>query len=619
MSRRGGRGSVTRSAASDSWSRPCRGASRRRAPVKFRVRKTVRFISVVVACTVVLSTAACSDHDHDTDASSSATDTSVDLGHSDVADDLVDASYDAGESLPDQPSDTGIDTFDAASLELPSLLPVPVRMERGSGSFVLTATTPVFVPATLLAEAQWWANEMAPPGGEGPPVTVMTETSETDKAIVLRLDYQLPVEGYTLDVSPSGIEIVGGEPAGVFWGLQTLRQMLPAATFRSVAPDDRYRLVGIHVEDAPRFSHRGFLFDEARYFFGGEFARRVIDWMVLHKLNTLHWHPTDDQGWRIEILRWPQLTEVGSHRSGSQMGDWWFETDEIDWTPHSGFYTQDEIGAIIDYAEERHVTIIPEIDFPGHSMAALASYPSLGCTEGPFEVSPYFDRNNGVLCVCEEETFSFIESVLDEVMALFPSEIIHIGGDEVGIASWEESETCATRMAELGMSQASELYGWAVGRVAAYVESQGRRPMGWNEAFDEELAESTIIQFWRGDADLVSRALGEGHDVVYSPHEPAYLNRNYELVSVADAYAMRPTDGLTAVEDAHVIGIEACMWTPWHSTEAELEFQIFPRLTALAEIAWSPKEALDFDDFSARLVEMLARYEALEIEWGEGD
>ena len=583
------------------------------------------FAGGAVLLSLVLGFSACSDSDHrgeepppGADVSDSAGDSSADadgVGLDQHIDAEIDLLADGGDAVLDPETDAG----DSAPETLPSIVPLPVRMELRPGTFELTPDTSVFATEELLPEARWWSSILTPSTGEGPPVHTLMESSDTTNAIMLQVDSELAAEAYELDVRPNGVDIVGGSPSGVFWGLQTLRQMLPPRSFQTVSTDDRFRLIGIHVEDSPRFPYRGLLLDEGRWFFGGEFARRVIDWMVLHKLNTFHWHLTDDSGWRIEILGWPRLTEVGAYRAGSQEGDWWGESNEVDWTPHGGYYTQEEITAIVAYAAERHVTIIPEIDVPGHAMAALAAYPSLACTDGPFEVSPYFGIHEDVLCVCEEETFAFIESVFDEVMGLFPSEVIHFGGDEVPTTRWEESELCATLMTEVGLSSVSELHEWAMARIAGYLESQGRRAQGWNEIFHHGLPESAVIQFWRGDDDLVAQALAAGHDVVQSPYEPTYLNRNYETTSLADAYALRPRAGLDQSVEAGVVGLEPCMWTPWHSTEAELEFQMFPRLAAMAEVAWSPEEALDFGDFSARLVEMLARYDALGIGWGAPD
>lgn len=498
---------------------------------------------------------------------------------------------------------------------LPSVVPLPASMEAGEGSFVLTAHTPIVASAELSNEATWWASELTTSSGEAP--AVLPATSDPTGAITLSIDDTLGDEAYVLDIDDHGVRITGGSGAGVFWGLVTLRQLLPPSSFTSIRTDDAFAIDGLHVEDAPRFAHRGLLFDEARWFFGADVARRVIDWMVLHKLNVLHWHLTDDQGWRIEIRGWPLLTEIGAWRAGSQMGDWFGETDRVDWTPHGGFYTQDDIRAIVDYAARRHVTIVPEIDVPGHSVAALAAYPSLACTDGSFQVSQYFRTHDDILCVCEEETFTFLFSVLDEVMELFPSEIIHVGGDEVPTIRWEESTACAARMTELGFTSASQLHGWTIDRLAGYLEAHGRRAQGWNEVLHDGLPASVLIQHWRSETDDVTMAITTGHEVVQSPYEPTYLNRDYTTVSVADAYALAPVpDGVDA---RGIRGIEACMWTPWHSNLPELEFQIFPRIAAIAEVAWTPASELDYSDFTRRVETMLARYDALGIGWGSAE
>ncbi|MCA9610297.1 MAG: beta-N-acetylhexosaminidase [Myxococcales bacterium] len=495
----------------------------------------------------------------------------------------------------------------------PSFLPRPVDARIEEETFTLSATTPVRAPPELADEAAWWRGQL----GDFPPLEGLE--GPASGAITLGLDPALGPEAYVLEVTGDGVTISGGGGAGVLYGLVTLRQALPAETFARVGSADAWDIRRMRVEDAPRFGHRGYLFDEARWFFGADMVRRVIDWMVLHRLDVLHWHLTDDQGWRIEIRAWPRLTSVGGFRAGSQLGDWFGETDEVDPTPTGGFYTQDEIRAVVDYARRRHVTVIPEIDVPGHATAALAAYPSLACTDGPFEVSPYFTTHEDILCVCEEDTFTFLESVLDEVMELFDAEAIHIGGDEVPTTRWAEDPACAALVEAEGLGSTDALHGWAMGRLARYLEARGRRAVVWYEAFGPHLPASAIVQRWRLEQDPTP-PLAAGHAMIHSPYRPAYLNRDYDYASVEAAYAFDPVpDGVEAPLDAAVLGFEACMWTPWDGTVAEVEYQTFPRLAALAEGGWTPRAARDWGDFSARLPAMLERYEALGIEWGGPD
>lgn len=516
--------------------------------------------------------------------------------------------------------DAGVVDVDA------DVVPRPVRATRarGEGAFVWRPETSVIAEEGLEREAAWWSAATSTREGTSAPIEVRPPgDARAEGAIAIAIDRALAAEAYVLEVGARGVRVEGGSGAGVLWGLVTLRQLLPPRTLGELHSGETIAIEPLRIEDAPRFAHRGLLFDEARWFFGGRVVRRVIDWMVLHKMNVLHWHLTDDQGWRIEIRGWPRLTEIGGWRAGSQHGEWFGESDEVDPTPHGGWYAQDEIREIVAYAAERHVTVVPEIDLPGHTVAALAAYPSLACTDGTFEVSPYFRTHDDVLCVCEEETWAFVESVLGEVLELFPSEVIHVGGDEVPTVRWEESAACALRIAELGLPDARALRGWSMARIARWLEARGRRAQVWSDAPMRALEvaalpERAIVQRWRLDEDAAIEAIAERHELVQSPYEPTYLNRDYATVSLERAYGLEPIPP-RATDDASralVRGLEACMWTPWHGTELELEQQILPRLAALAEVAWTPAERRELASFEARMETMRARYDAMGIRYG---
>lgn len=487
-----------------------------------------------------------------------------------------------------------------------AIVPRPVVLTPADGSFVLDGHTRITAPAALASEAQMFAARF-----RTTPLAVAED--DASAGIVLALDPSLDPEAYVLDVDPERVRIRGGSAAGVFWATQTLLQLLPPDTWAGIGTSDALRVPAVHVEDAPRFAYRGLLLDEARWFFGADFVRRVIDWMALHKLDVLHWHLTDDQGWRIPIPGWPLLTEVGSQRAGSQHGEWFGETREVDPTPEGGAYAREELVALVAYAAERHITIVPEIDLPGHTVAALAAYPSLACTDGPFEVSPYFEIHDDVLCVCEDGAMTFAEDVLTEVMAIFPSETIHVGGDEVPTTRWQADPLCAQRASELGLGSVDDLHGWFVGELSRFCAAHGRRAQVWNEARSGALDPSAIVQVWRGDAPAEARVAAMRGELVTSPAEETYLNRSYAQIPMTTSYAFEPTRGLDATLAPRVLGLEACMWTPWDGTERDVEAKTFPRMAAYAEVGWTSERARDWDDFATRLPAMRARYEALGI------
>lgn len=486
------------------------------------------------------------------------------------------------------------------------IVPRPSTLVLSAETFVLEPSATIAAPDALRAEAELLAMHWV-----DRPLDV---TTDLDSSITLALDDALAPEAYVLDVDARGVRLRGGTSAGVWWGIQTLLLLLPPSAIASAHADEAFRLPAVHVEDAPRFAHRGLLFDEARWFFGADFVRRLVDWMSLHKLNVLHWHLTDDQGWRLPIASWPRLTGVGAWRAGSQEGEWFGETRAVDWTPEAGAYTRDEVVAIVAYAASRHVTIVPEIDLPGHTVAALAAYPELACTPGPFAVSPYFETHEDVLCVCDDRAMAFAHDVLDEVMDVFPSEVIHLGGDEVPTTRWQAEPRCADRVASLGLASVDELRGWFVAELARYLEAHGRRAIVWNDARSDALPTSARVQVWTGDPASEAMASAMRGDVVMSPSEETYLNRSYARIPMTTSYAFEPVpDGLAPALAARIVGLEACMWTPWDGTVDDVEHKMFPRMAAYAEVGWSAAGDRDQADFARRLPAMQARYDALDI------
>jgi hexosaminidase len=413
-------------------------------------------------------------------------------------------------------------------------------------------------------------------------------------------------------VSSTGVIIEAPEPAGVFYGIQTLRQLLPLEIERrQPLPRAAWEIPGVTIRDAPRFGWRGYMMDEGRHFHGKETMLRTLDLMALQKLNVLHWHLTEDQGWRLEITRYPRLTEVGSHRKGTSQRYLGGEHDSI---PHSGFYTQEEVREVVAYAAQHHITIVPEIEMPGHSLAALAAYPELSCTGGPFDVACRFGVIDDILCGGKEEVFTFLENVLDEVMELFPSPFIHIGGDEAPKKRWQRCPDCQRSIDDQGLKDEAALQVALTNRIAAYLAAHGRRAVGWNEILHEGLAERAVVQHWLRNRRRVISGIRQGRDVIVSNYWSTYLDHSYTLTPLSKAYKFEPVYPELDEQDArHVLGVEAPMWTEWVPTRARLDYQTYPRLTAFAETGWTPREMKGWPDFRRRLDQFLPRLDELGV------
>lgn len=399
-----------------------------------------------------------------------------------------------------------------------------------------------------------------------------------------------PKEGYLLQVERDGIRLVASTPAGIFYGTRTL---LARAVVEGRIAVGRY-------EDAPRFRWRGAHLDVARHFYPVAYVKRFIDLLALHKMNVFHWHLTEDQGWRIEIDAFPKLREVAAFRKhGDQL--------------YGGYYTKDEVRDIVAYAQERFVEVVPEIEMPGHALAALAAYPELSCTGGPFEVETRWGIFDDVFCAGSEETFRFLERVVDEVIELFPSVYFHIGGDECPKTRWRECARCQARIRELGLANEAELQSWFVSRMSRSLAERGRRLVGWDEILEGGLAEGATVMSWRGTEGGI-RAAKLGHDVVMSPTSHCYLDYKQSseseepgawfapALSLEKVYGYEPIPReLSEREAEHVLGVQGNVWTERMPTIQQVEYMTFPRLCALAEVAWSAPER-DYEEFLARLV-----------------
>ncbi len=462
----------------------------------------------------------------------------------------------------------------AVPADLPPLLPLPAQFSWGSGTW-----TPSPRARALLADPA-------------------TTTATDDIRLAIASGGQ--PESYHLEVTSGGAAISAPDSAGLFYALQTLRQLVEAGpTVRAIT-----------VNDAPRFPYRGLHLDVARHFMPVDFVKRYIDLLSRHKLNTFHWHLTDDQGWRIEITKYPRLTDIGGCRRETMVARN-FTPYVGDNTPHCGFYTQAQIRDVVAYARQRHVTVIPEIEMPGHAKAALAAYPELGCTPGPFQVRTTWGVDEDVFCP-SERTFAFIDDVLAEVVALFPSRYIHIGGDEVPKTRWRQSALAQDVMRRENLATPEALQSWFIRRVERMLIARGRRLIGWDEILEGGLAPEATVMSWRGSSGGIAAAR-EGHDVVMSPNSHLYLDAyqgdpKYEPLNIGGflplkrVYEFEPIpDSLTTEQSRHVLGAQGNVWTEYLKTPALVEYMAYPRALALAEVNWSPKASRSWESFQQRL------------------
>jgi hexosaminidase len=498
----------------------------------------------------------------------------------------------------------------------PAVIPKPREIQRRPGAFSLTTETSILADHANQQNAVFLRLLLS--RGSGFPLPIKSVNEELVNAIRLSAssaDADLGPEGYRLDVSSATVDIAAPEPRGVFYGIQTLRQLLPASIENPEKPQPTsWHIPCVVVIDAPRFAWRGHMLDEGRHFLGKSSVLRTLDLMAMQKLNVFHWHLTDDQGWRIEIQSHPRLTQIGAHRAGTASGPIQMLLNQHDGIPHGGFYTQEDIREIVAYASDRHITVVPEIEMPGHSRAALAAYPELSCRGHPLDVGTRFGPCRDVFCAGKDSVFSFLEEVLDEVLALFPSPNIHIGGDEVLKARWKKCPDCQRRIAQQGLATVNALQPYFTERIAEVLASHGRRMIGWNEILRDGLREDAIVQYWIGRRGPVGEALENGRDVIISSYKHLYLDHSYSLTPLSKAYAFDPVfPELSEAAAGHVMGLEAPLWTEYVTNEARQDFQTYPRLTAFAETGWTPRAAKDYEDFRGRLEQFQRRLDALGV------
>ena len=436
------------------------------------------------------------------------------------------------------------------------------------------------------------------------------------KGFIFLKDNSMAPEEYSIDITKKTCLVKASEKNGFLYAIQTLKQLTdPAVYSDEVDTAQKFMFPAVSIKDKPRFAYRGMHLDCARHFFSVEEVKKYLDVMAMYKLNRLHWHLTEDQGWRIEIKKYPKLTQIGAFRNGTMVGKDFKSNDGV---RYGGYYTQDQIRDVVAYASSLGITIIPEIDLPGHMLGALAAYPELGCTGGPYEVWTRWGISDEVMCPGKENMFTFLEDVFTELMELFPSEYIHIGGDECPKTQWEKCPACQARIKALGIKADSKhtaeqyLQSYVTARVQKFLNDHGRKIIGWDEVLEGELAPGATVMSWRGVKGGI-QAAGMGFDVIMTPNtycyfdyyqsedqtqEPLAIGGNLPIEKV---YGYEPFEGLNADQQKHILGVQANLWTEYLATNEYLEYMLLPRMCALAEIQWCDQKAKDFDRFSSAM------------------
>ncbi|MHA1112015.1 MAG: beta-N-acetylhexosaminidase [Promethearchaeota archaeon] len=488
-----------------------------------------------------------------------------------------------------------------------NIIPKPALSSTKNGSFEITSEIFIYSkPETKYLRSsisewilQLFAHKMK-----------LSDSMNADSSINLLLNPESPSvneEGYVLEITKSAITVQSKTHEGLYHGIQSLKLILLDAKNKGVQEIS----CGI-IQDSPRFSWRGFMLDTGRHFHPVSTIKKLLDIIALLKMNVFHWHLTEDQGWRIEIKKYPKLIEIGSKRKDSNTSS--FFGEKYTGIPHEGYYTQEEIKEVVQYAVDRFITVIPEIELPGHSIAAIASYPELGCTGKQLEVATDRGVFSEIYCAGKESTFEFLQDVLDEVMELFPSDIIHIGGDEVPKKRWKECHYCQERIRQEGLRNEDELQVYFTNRIGKYLKSKGKRLMGWNEILGDTLEPSAICHWWIGKEEDKMVHLWRGRDMVFSNRFQTYLNLNYTIAPMRFFYNWDPVPSKLGLHlQQHILGVESPLWTEPIPTYEKLGKHVFPRLLAVAEIGWTKKEIKNYPDFEQRIPLVLRYLDMLDM------
>ena len=507
-----------------------------------------------------------------------------------------------------------------------SIVPLPNNVQQDSSAFVLPKSCTIGITDSRLAPAaEYLAGILSPSTGYN------IKVQDGEGTITLSLGEVEGKEGaYQLKTDTKKINIKGNSYGGVIAGIESLRQLFPPQIeSKQIVDGVDWAIPSVEINDAPRFTWRGIMLDVSRHFYSKDEVKELLDVMALYKMNKFHWHLTDDQGWRIEIEKYPRLTQIGAYRDSTQIGGW--NSPLYDVNIHGGYYTQEDIREIVDFAAERHIEIVPEIEMPGHTSAAIAAYPELGSLKTPPTVATYFNPTWGVFNVADERVIQFIQDVFDEIFDLFPSRYIHIGGDEVHPESWEANSDISRFMKEKNLNNYSEVQMLFTNRVASLIHSKGRTMIGWNDIMgknihewadsDNEsahaLAPYAVVQFWKGDTALIAEALKQGHRVINSSHRDTYLDYNYTKIPLKKAYDFSPfPKGIDRKYKQLLLGSGCQMWSEWIPRIEDMQRQVFPRIAAYAESGWTIENRKNFTRFSTSLSQVLIpRWKQKNIAW----
>lgn len=497
-----------------------------------------------------------------------------------------------------------------------ALIPKPSEVKFSEGNFVLNKKTVIHADENSF-EAKYLQRVIKEKTGLELKISSITKSKSK---IYLGKTFDSNRESYSLTIDKYDVNIISNSYKGQFYGIQTFLQLIPSEKKESI------NLSCLNISDQPKYAWRGMHLDCSRHFFPKDFVKKYIDYLAMYKFNTFHWHLTDDQGWRIEIKKYPKLTEIGAWRNGSMIGR--YDDKKIDDKRYGGFYTQEEIKEIIAYATERYITIVPEIEMPGHAIAALAAYPEYSCTGGPFEVGKIWGVYDDVFCP-KDETFTFLENILTEVIDLFPSEYIHIGGDECPKTRWKVCPHCQKRMKDENLKDEHELQSYFIQRIEKFVNSKGRKIIGWDEILEGGLAPNAAVMSWRGTEGGIAAAK-QKHFVVMSPGSHCYFD-HYQVAdpknepiaiggftSVEKVYSFNPTPKELSPEEAkYILGAQANVWSEYILSPEHIEYMIFPRMVALSEVLWGTSNSENYLDFKNRLVQHFKIYDKKGINYSK--
>lgn len=505
-------------------------------------------------------------------------------------------------------------------------LPAFIEAPENNSRFTITPKTTIYLCDTtegLRKAATYFSNWSSRSLGTSLPLKYSGK--KINKGIVLMTDNNLEEEEYILDINKKRIHIAGGSPRAVFYAFQSLRQLCPPEA-EIAEKTKKLTVPGVYIKDKPDFTYRGAMLDVCRHFFTIEEVKQFIDMLVLHKINTFHWHLSDDQGWRIEIKKYPLLTEIGSQRDATIIGHAIGST-RYDNTPYGGYYTQDQIKEVVRYADDHFITVIPEIEMPGHALAALASYPYLGCEDKDYKVCGTWGVFDEVYCAGKDSTFEFMENVLSEVIELFPSKYIHIGGDECPKKAWKNCALCQKRIKELSLKNENELQSYFVRRIEKFLNTHDRKLIGWDEIMEGGLSKTSTVMSWRGTQGGIDAAK-MGNYAIMTPTNYCYFDYYQSkakasehlaiggYVPVSQVYSLDPYEKLNENEKKFILGVQCNTWTEYIPNFNHLQYMVLPRMAALAEVGWSYSRK-NYDDFLQRLTRLTKRYDALDYNYAK--